>query len=150
MEIEELKERIKKIREDIGQDTSTGPRIKWIKASCGSPASGANLAPCEIDSGSRYSVAAISGITVRSPARICRPPIVLTHLSGTSHTFGNPGTGFSSFSCQLLRALAIKRAWKETLPKRKLVLRSKLPKCSAWRFTINNVLNDAEKQDSII
>ena len=31
MEIEELKERIKKIRDDIGQDTSTGPRIKWIK-----------------------------------------------------------------------------------------------------------------------
>ena len=36
-----------------------------------------------------------------------RPPIVLTHLSGTSHTFGSPATGFSSFSCQLLRALAI-------------------------------------------
>ena len=31
MEIEEVKERIKKIREDIGQDTSTSPRIKWIK-----------------------------------------------------------------------------------------------------------------------
>ncbi|KYC45282.1 MAG: hypothetical protein APG12_00046 [Candidatus Methanofastidiosum methylothiophilum] len=31
MEIEELKERIKRIREEIGQDTSTGPRIKWVK-----------------------------------------------------------------------------------------------------------------------
>jgi len=31
MEIEEVKERIKRIREDIGQDTSTSPRIKWVK-----------------------------------------------------------------------------------------------------------------------
>ncbi|NMC61262.1 MAG: hypothetical protein GYA51_18050 [Candidatus Methanofastidiosa archaeon] len=30
METEELLERIKKIRNDIGQDTSTNPRIKWI------------------------------------------------------------------------------------------------------------------------
>ncbi|MCC7572007.1 MAG: hypothetical protein KO464_01295, partial [Candidatus Methanofastidiosum sp.] len=31
MEIDELKVRIKRIRDDIGQDTSTGPRIKWVK-----------------------------------------------------------------------------------------------------------------------
>lgn len=31
METEELLERIKRIRDEIGQDTSSGPKIKWVK-----------------------------------------------------------------------------------------------------------------------
>jgi len=31
MDIDELKERINRIRKEIGQDVSTTPRIKWIK-----------------------------------------------------------------------------------------------------------------------
>jgi predicted PP-loop superfamily ATPase len=31
MDIEEVKDRVKRIREEIGQDTSSGPRIKWVK-----------------------------------------------------------------------------------------------------------------------
>jgi len=31
MDIEEVKERVKRIREEIGQDVSSGPRIKWVR-----------------------------------------------------------------------------------------------------------------------